>query len=57
MNKAHILVLIAVLLSVAVTADSNKNHLVYSTPASSAAGKKSITLYDVWPKVDELLRR
>jgi len=57
MKKVQILVLIAVLLTVAVAAGTNNNNLVYSTPTSPAAGKKYITLYDVWPKVDELLRR
>jgi hypothetical protein len=57
MNKVQILVVIALLLSVAVAAGTNKNNLVYSTPASPAAGKKYITLNDVWPKIDELLRR
>jgi len=58
MKKTQILVLIAVLLAVAAAAGTtNKNNLVYNTPASRATGKKYITLYDVWPKIDELLRR
>lgn len=57
MNKTQILVLIAVLFAVAAAQGSNSNRLTYNTAVTPAAGKKSITLFEVWPRVDELLRR
>jgi hypothetical protein len=56
MNKARLLILIAALLAATIAQGQSNSNLVYQTPVSSTNGKKSVTLFDVWPKVDELLR-
>lgn len=57
MSKTHLLILVAVLLAVACANGQSNSHLTYNTPASPASGKKSVTLFDVWPKVDDLLKK
>ena len=56
MNKANWILVLAVCVSLASAQAIDGQKLMYSTPVSPAEGKTTITLFDVWPHVDTLLR-
>ncbi len=56
MSKFNNFLIIALCLTLAATQSSSNQLLFYDTPVSPAANKTTITLFDVWPKVDTLLK-
>lgn len=56
MNKLNTFILIALCVSLAVTAGSTSQPHLYNTPVSPAKGHTSITLFDVRPHIDTLLK-
>jgi hypothetical protein len=54
MNKLNIALLLA--LCFALTACQTKGSNFYSTPVAVPKGKTTVTLFDVWPEVDKLLK-
>ena len=55
MNKFNTFLLVAALLAVATAANGN-NHLLYDLPVAKAEGKSEVTLFEVSPQVDNLLK-
>lgn len=56
MNKLNTFILIALCVSLGVTKGSASQPHLYNTPVSPAKGQKSITLFDVRPHIDTLLK-
>lgn len=56
MNKLNTLILIALCVSLVVTSGSTSQPHLYNTPVSPAEGQTSITLFDVRPHIDTLLK-
>jgi len=55
MNKIHICFFLAVLFTLACAAD--KQHIFYDLPVEKAEGKSEVTLFEVSPQVDKLLKK
>jgi len=55
MSKLYSLLLVLACVSLALS-QSSGNYQFFNTPVTPAAGKTTITLFDVWPVVDNLLK-
>lgn len=56
MSKISTFVLLVLCVSLAVAQNSNNQQLYFSVPVSPAAGHTAVTLFDVFPAVDTLLK-
>ena len=57
MNKINTLLLVAGLLALVTANAAAQQHILYPLPVAVAEGKTEATLFEVSPKVDELLKR
>ena len=57
MNKVNTLLLLAGIMALAVAQAASEQHLLYPLPVEVAEGKTEVTLFEVSPQVDVLLKR